>query len=123
MDTATYRQERNRLTASIKKTVKPFLWKSGFRTRDAKGQGNGNLFIWVPKNKADKPTGQQFSLRQGFVCVAFEGFTSEGVITDGFAGGLSTLNYECMPIEDLFRLHAWVVRKFVKPITLVPIRR
>jgi len=116
MDTATYRTERNRLIAGIKKIIKPRLWKSGYATRDRQGNVTGCLQIWLPKDKRGKQTGQKFPLRQGFVCNSFKGLSSHGVLISEYGEGWCTLNFSDLPLEDLFGLHTWVTRKFVPAV-------
>ena len=39
-----------------------------------------------------------------------EGFTEEGVIADTYAGGLATVYWKGVPIEDLYRINCWLER-------------
>ena len=38
----------------------------------------------------------------------FMGFTADGIITDVEGGGLETMKFEHLPVEDLQLLHDWV---------------
>ena len=40
----------------------------------------------------------------GFILKEFEGFCEGGLIVDGYSGGMSTVGYEDLPLEDLLKL-------------------
>lgn len=114
MELAQYRKERRALISAIKKLVKPHLWPSGYVV------GNKEpLKLWVPKDAVGNFTHKRFKLRSAFVAKEFEGFADDGVITDSYGGGIVTLFYEDIPLEDLFYLRNWAERYFAnipKPV-------
>jgi hypothetical protein len=110
MNTLDYRKERTQLTKSLRRTLRKHLWESGYREGPL---GNSRpLKIWVPRNKNGRPTLKSFQLRGGYVVQDFEGFCEGGVIVDGCGGAIVVKGFEELPLEDLFRLKAWVERKF-----------
>jgi len=110
MSTVEHKKNRAQLTSALKRLVRPHLQPSGYR--DGPVGASKPLNLWVPRKPNGSPTMKSFSLKGGFVVSEFEGFTTHGVIVDGFAGGLVTVDYGAMPIEDLFRLHQWALRRF-----------
>lgn len=103
-------REKSRVVRAIRKLVEPHMWESGYRL--GKIGESRPLRLWVPKGADNKPTMTSFKLRGGFVVETFEGFTEEGVITDGFAGGLVTTYYRGIPLDDLYKLLTFAERKF-----------
>jgi hypothetical protein len=110
MNTVDYRKERAQLTSALKRIIRKHLSKSGYREGPV---GNSHpLKVWVPRDKSGRPTLQSFRLRGGYVLQDFEGFCDGGVIVDGCGVAIVTRGFEDFPLEDLFRLKAWVERKF-----------
>lgn len=111
MDTIEYNKSRRALTAEIKKITKPFLWPSGYKSGYVGEANRKAIPIWLQFLNGKDGDVKEFKLKGGFVIQAFEGFTDYGVITE--AGyGMATLEFSQLPIEDLFRLRNWAVRKF-----------
>lgn len=108
MHPAQYRKERQQLVSAIRKLVKPQCWNSGY------GGRNGTpLKVWFPTDAKGRILDNKcFKLRGGFVLQEFIGLTEHGVALDGYAGGLSTAEFSSFPIEDLFLLHRWVLKRF-----------
>lgn len=100
-----YQKERRQLESALTKLIRPHIWESGY------GEQGRPYKLWMPM-KNGKPTNQRFKLARGFVLQEFYGLGEDGAITYYFAGGLMTRKFSEMPIEDLFRLRAWVERKF-----------
>ena len=113
MTPAEFVKERKALVKSILAQVKPFFWASGYVKHPATDRRE-YVQLWVPRDVKGKYTEKSYSLKGGMVLDTFEGFTDEGVITDGFAGGLVTTYWEGIPIEDLYRLNQWMLRMMPK---------
>lgn len=110
MNPVEYKKSRAQLTSVLKRLIRPHLQPSGYR--DGPVGASKPLNLWVPRKPNGRPTMKSFSLKGGFVVNEFEGFTAQGVIVDAFAGGLVTMEYGGMPIEGLYRLHQWALRRF-----------
>lgn len=113
MTPTDYRKERGALERQIEALIAPYLYESGYRRR-AFAQDRQMLRLWVPRNLAGKLTNKTYTLLGGFVVTTFEGFTEDGVITDAEGGGLATVSWASLPLEDLFRLAAWLERMLPK---------
>jgi len=113
MTPAQFAKERKALVAAILAQVKGFFWESGYVKHPATDRREA-LKVWVPRDENGKLTDKSYTLRGGMVLDTFEGFTEEGVITDGFAGGLVTTYWNALPIEDLYRLNQWMQRMMPK---------
>lgn len=113
MTPAEFVKERKALVKSILAQVKPFFWASGYVKHPATDRRE-YVQLWVPRSESGKYTEKSYTLKGGMVLDTFEGFTDEGVITDGFAGGLVTTYWEGIPIEDLYRLNQWMLRMMPK---------
>lgn len=105
MTPAEFVKERTSLQRKVEKMLRPHLKPSGY-VRDSTTREP--LKLWVPRDKKGEPTGKAYKLKGAFIVKELEGFTQDGVITDGFAGGLATVAWSCMPIEDLYRLANWL---------------
>jgi hypothetical protein len=83
------RQERKTLTRAIIKMVAPHLHKSGF------------VDVRLTHFKRERKIRYPFSM-----CLVdgIMGFTQHGIITDAHGGGLMTVNYEQVCIEDLIKI-------------------
>ncbi len=111
MDYNLYRQERKQLVASLKQCIRPLLHATGYVTRPTLAQADPQRFLqaWVPTDIRGKRTEKAYRLN-GFVLTQFDGFTANGVITDATAGGLATVEFDSLPLEDLFKLVSWAKR-------------
>lgn len=110
MFSAQYRKDRQLLIRALRSLLKAHLWESGYVNRR-----RAPLRLWVPKDaKGNLIQGRQFKLRDAFLLHSFDGFTEEGVIVDSFSGGMNSMTYEALPIEDLAKLHTWALRYFSK---------
>ena len=91
---------RKYLQSSIKRIVKPFLHTSGFV--DEKSHDG---FLQLCTLKSPKKFKKAFSesLRNGI-----DGFDKYGFIEDGFGGGLLTVTYSHLSIEDLLLILQFV---------------
>ncbi|KWT98105.1 MULTISPECIES: hypothetical protein [unclassified Variovorax] len=112
MTPTEYRNERRRLSASLNRLLRAHLIETGFREGPI-GRSKP-VKAWVPRGKGSPGLAsfQTFVLRGGFVVKEFMGFVQGGVIVDCANGGLSTLDFGDMPLEDLFRLNVWAERQF-----------
>lgn len=106
-----YRKERNTLVRAIKARIRPHLWPSGY---------SGGLKLWLPRNAKGEFTKKSYKLA-GYVATEFEGFAEDGVITDGFAGGLAVLGFDDMPLEDLYALDRWMTRRLPALLAVFPV--
>lgn len=116
MTPAQFRKERQAFITRIKKLIKPFLWESGYVHRENRG-ANGprrKLKLWVPRDKKGNITNKEYVLPNAFIIEQMLGFSEEGVIVDQYAGGLTTLYFDSLPIEDMFRLENWMIRMLPK---------
>jgi hypothetical protein len=106
MTPAEFTRERKALLKAILAQIKPFFWVSGY-VRNPATDRRENVPLWVPRNAKGELTLKSYSLKGGMVIDTFEGFTDEGVITDGTGGGMVTTYWHGIPIEDLYRLNQW----------------
>lgn len=113
MTPSDYRKERASLIRSIKAKIAKHLWVSGY---------SGGLKLWAPRNAKGELTNKVYKLN-GFVVNEMEGFTEHGVITDGYGGGLAVCDYECMPLEDLFKLNNWMTRMLPRLLAAQPSKK
>ena len=107
------------LASKLDQLISPVMWESGF-VKDRRPMLNvtgmvadEHLKLYVFRRDCKEagalierkvPRISSFQGNDG----AFGGYVEGGVITDGYAGGLVTLSYSCMPIEDLLLLLSWV---------------
>jgi len=94
----------------IKKLIRPYLRKSGFRTPidPKKGifGGTRSLLLWTPAN--DKT----WKIRGSYVLEEIEGITEGGPITDSYCAIVVT-DWNSLPCEDLLKLRDWVKHKMI----------
>lgn len=103
-----FSKERSRLVSALKRTLRPHLRASQYREDGT----SRPLQIWAARNKDGDYSLRKYALKGGFVVQQFQGFTSRGVVLDIKAGGLTTLDFEQIPIEDLYSLNRWAEQKF-----------
>lgn len=113
MTPANFTKQRKALVKAIIAQIKPFLWKSRYVRHTGRGESRP-LLIWVPRDANGKPLDKTYKLKGGFVLQEFEGFSEDGVITDSYGGGLATVYWGGLPIEDLYRLNQWMLRMLPK---------
>jgi hypothetical protein len=108
MTPTEFTKERKSLQGKVVKMLRPHLKPSGY-VRNPTTREPLKLFVF--RDGKGELTKKAYKLRGGFVIQEMEGFTQDGVITDGVlypCGGLSTTAWSCMPIEDLYRLANWL---------------
>jgi hypothetical protein len=107
-------RRRQGIVREIRRMLEPHLWESGYRKAldPSKGilGGSRPLRLWMPRDAAGKVIDRDWALG-GFVLTAIQGVTEDGVMTDGFSGGLVTTYWMGIPIEDLLKLRSWLARK------------
>lgn len=93
---------RKRLTNSIMRRIKPYMWECGYSFK----------IVCFSNEKYYKPkgVGKSITAYSGAYC-GIGGFTEEGnIITDAYAGGLSVQHLSTLCTEDLINLWAWIDR-------------
>lgn len=107
-------RRRQAIVREIRRMIDPHLRDSGYRKAldPAKGilGGSRPLRLWVPCDARGNVIDRKWAIG-GFVLDTIEGVTEDGVMTDGFAGGLVTTYWAGIPIEDLIKLQAWLSRR------------
>lgn len=115
---ADLKRMRRGLISEIRSIVKPQLRDSGYRTQiDKKGdrfdKNNSRPWkIWVPRDKHGTPTDETIRLG-GIVLDEFEGLSEDGPVTEFYIGAV-WIGYSSLPLEDLLKLKAWLVKRFRK---------
>lgn len=87
---------RRAATKNIKRAVKDYLHGSGYVDQSSP---DGSVQLVVLKRERKLRQVFSTSVKDGVI-----GFTSYGVITDAFAGGLATVEYGQIALEDLLKL-------------------
>lgn len=101
--------EKNKLLRAIKARIKPLLYPSGYQTGSLAKRRP--LLLWVPPLKRPSDIRKKIKIRGLFIFEeGFEGFTEDGVIADSYGGGLATVYWKGIPIEDLYRINCWLAR-------------
>ncbi len=88
---------RKSMTSDLKMRTEHHLHGSGY-TDDTRS--DNTLQLVILKRSQKFPSAFNEALREGI-----DGFVDYGVITDAYGGGLMTIGYDELPIEDLFRIH------------------
>jgi len=109
---ATISKERSRLISELKKTIKPLLWTSGFVDND--GAVKIFAFDTAKVGKLNNHETERTYTINGLVVKKFLGFTEDGIIDDACGGGMATIPFKDMPIEDLFKIENLLNNKFIK---------
>ena len=91
------KNERAHCIRRIQRLITPKLRASGFQTGPLDASTPLLLCTWQDALTAAHP-------HRGFVLTSSLGFVADGVITDAFGGGLTTLRYAQLPLEDLMML-------------------
>ena len=103
---------RKQLVANILAELRPLMWQSGYGCNE---DGNGGVFLMPVYNyngttytKEEKSLVIKISGMNGveheFDCVTVEG------LGDSYAGGLQTMLWDMIPVEDLMKVEAWAKR-------------
>jgi hypothetical protein len=102
---ATVFSLKRRICSRLRHMVRPLLWRaSGFSGDDGKGL---RIFIF------DIAGLQELYKIRRVISIpedGIEGFTSDGIIEDGYGGGMVTGRFEQYALEDLIRLENFLVR-------------
>jgi hypothetical protein len=101
---------KRKLIREIQRLIRPLLYDSGYRKALDPRKGilgpTRAWKVWTPNAKQDF-----FKLRGGYKLTEFVAFYEDGLITDAYGGGAVFETYNDFPVEDLFRLRNWVLRK------------
>lgn len=103
-------QTRRELVRDIMQAVKPHMWDTGYCKDFELGKPTQYLkaFFFKFSDKQKEDGTDHYNV--GTITVI--GFTEQdAVATDAHAGGLATQELGALPIEELFNLHAWVMRR------------
>ena len=100
--------EKRAIIRRIEAQIAPHLWESGYVTGPI--GASRPLRLWVPKqpNAYKRP---RFRLN-GLTVDVCEGVSEEGMITDSDGGGLVTMPFSALPLEDLLRVERWANKQF-----------
>lgn len=93
MTQTTIRSQRKKLTRAIMKLVAPRLHGSGYV--------GVQLTVFKRERKIRYPLSS--CLEEGIM-----GFTQDGIITDAYGGGLMTVGYDQVCLEDLIKINNMV---------------
>lgn len=105
---ATLETARARLMYYLPTVIAAHLSDSGYRQGPI--GASKPLKVWVPRDAQGRPTMEAFPLTGGYAVPQFMGFTSTGVILDTAGGGLETMDFADLPIEDLQALDEWMAQ-------------
>ena len=104
--TISLRSLANYKTATIKRIerrIAPHLWESGYVTGPV--GASRPLKLWIGSdNKTWRLNGLSVN--------EFFGIREDGLIVDGDGGGLVTLPFIGLSLEDLLRVERWTVEQF-----------
>lgn len=98
MKQSTIDEMKADLIAKIKETVEPHLWQSGYiESYSTDGERvYTRLYVF-----GDDDDGFAISHTDEGTHTTLEGFTTTGIITDSYGGGLCVLDYESCMLEQL----------------------
>lgn len=93
---------KTKLVKEIMGKVKPLMWETGFVT--------GKIGESKPLNAFFFENSKYYKIKNPITPnLEFCGFTEQNaIVTDAYMG-IATMNMNDLPIEDLFKVHCWVM--------------
>jgi hypothetical protein len=104
MNNLTLREEKRRLVRRILLMVRPVWRKTGYYRTDQE-----RVLIWTPGKH-----NQAIAMPRNLVVQNILGVTQDGIAEDAEFGGLVTIYWPAIPVEDLIRIERFV-RKRLDP--------
>lgn len=96
---ARIRSDKAGIIRRLSRLLRPKLRSSGF-VDEKSADGHLQLCTWP------EPTRQR--LHKGYEVTASYGFTADAVIADAAGGGISTVRFAAMPVEDLIMIEQYL---------------
>lgn len=101
--------QKRALIRRIEARIAPHLWESGYRTGPI--DNSRPLKLWVSYKRAGDNERAWFRLN-GLTIDVCEGVCEDGMITSSEGGGLATMAFSDLPLEDLLRVERWANKQF-----------
>jgi hypothetical protein len=99
---------KRQVISSIKRLIRPLLWKCGYG-ETVKSKWQPDLIFHFKTAGCNQ---ELYKIPRPIVVTeGFQGFTKDGIIKDMYAGGMATLTFEQLPLEDLIRIETLLERQ------------
>ena len=110
MNNLKLREAKKRIVRQIMSLVKPHQHNTGYIY---KYEPREYVRIWMPRKDR-----KCVSIPRNLVATSILGITQEGIAESAYGGGLLTVYWKGIPIEDLYRIERFVSKKLRTPKSL-----